>query len=67
MTQSNSRSVHSVWTLTVEPLSSSSNDKIELQAETIRKISIEIESRSITQVRSSEPLLNVDALRTLYA
>lgn len=67
MTQKNSRSVHSVWTLTVKPVVASSTNKVELQAETIKRISAEIESRSASPVRAGESTLNVEALRTLYA
>lgn len=67
MTQNNSRSVHSVWTLTVEPVSTSSDVKVELQAEAIKKITAEIESRAVSQVRSGQSALHVEALRTLYA
>lgn len=66
MTQKNSRSIHSVWTRTVELAPSISTAKVELTAETIRKVSADIESRSEAQARLEEPALNVEALRTLY-
>lgn len=66
MTDNGRKKVQSVWTLTVTPGSIGQSRKVELNAEAVKRISAEIESRASKHIKAGEPTLNVDALRTLY-
>lgn len=60
--------MHSVWTLSVDPArTATAQDKVELSAETIRKVTADIASQSERRAQFDEPSLNVEALRILYS
>lgn len=70
MTTINSKPIHSVWTLTVDTVVTKHGAdrvaQVRLSGDIVNKITADVESRSSNCIRNIEPMLNIEALRTLY-